>query len=95
MEAYILSNNLCRPVLSQSVIITDITLCNTIAERCLCNIMHFIIIFCYLVVNCNWVDTQWQQYSAYLHTDSSQNLEHRTYISYTLAFALQLRKKHS
>jgi len=24
-------------------------------------------------VNCNWVDTRWQQYSAHLHTNSTQN----------------------
>jgi len=24
-------------------------------------------------VNCNWVDTRWQQYSAHLHTHSTQN----------------------
>ena len=24
-------------------------------------------------VNCNWVDTGWQQYSTHLHTDSTQN----------------------
>ena len=26
-----------------------------------------------IVVNCNWVDTQWQQYSTHLHTNSTQN----------------------
>ena len=24
-------------------------------------------------VNCNWVETRWQQYSAHLHTNSTQN----------------------
>jgi len=24
-------------------------------------------------VNCNWVDTRWQQYSTHLHTNSTQN----------------------
>jgi hypothetical protein len=55
------------------------------------------------------VDTRWQQYSTHLHTNSTQNTENGTYRtikkiwkcwpcpvfeSYTLAFALQLRKKH-
>jgi hypothetical protein len=59
--------------------------------------------------NCNWVDTRWQQYSTHLHTNRTQNTENGTYItikkigncgpcpvfaSYTLTFALQLRKKH-
>jgi len=26
-----------------------------------------------IFVNCNWVDTHWQQYSTYLHTHSTQN----------------------
>ena len=26
-----------------------------------------------IFVNCNWVDTRWQQYSTHLHTDSTQN----------------------
>ena len=62
-----------------------------------------------IFVNCNWVDTRWQQYSTHLHTNSTQNTEDGTNItiikigkcgpcpffaSYTLAFALQLRKKH-
>ena len=25
------------------------------------------------LVNCNWVDTRWQQYSTHLHTNSTQN----------------------
>jgi hypothetical protein len=54
------------------------------------------------------VDTRWQQYSTHLHTNSTQNTQNGTYIamknrkwrpcpvfaSYTLAFALQLKKKH-
>jgi hypothetical protein len=58
---------------------------------------------------CNWVDTRWQQYNTHLHTTNTQNTQNGTYItikkigkcgpcpifvSYTLAFALQLRKKH-
>jgi hypothetical protein len=62
------------------------------------------------IFNCNCVDTRWQQYSTHLHTNSTQNTEDGKYIkikikigkcgpcpvfaSYTLAFALQLRKKH-
>jgi hypothetical protein len=55
------------------------------------------------------VDTRWQQYSTHLHINSTQNTQNGTYItikkfgkcepsrvfaSYTLEFALQLRKKH-
>jgi hypothetical protein len=25
------------------------------------------------IVNCNWVDTRWQQYITHLHTNSTQN----------------------
>ena len=27
----------------------------------------------YIFINCNWVDTRWQQYSTHLHTNSTQN----------------------
>ena len=27
----------------------------------------------YIFVNCNWVDTRWQQYSTHLHTNNKQN----------------------
>ena len=63
-----------------------------------------------IFVNCNWVVTRWQQYSTDLHTNSTLNdtkqTIHRTtqqleecgpcpvLASYTLAFALQPRKKH-
>ena len=26
-----------------------------------------------IFVNCNWIDTRWQQYSTHLHTNSTQN----------------------
>ena len=26
-----------------------------------------------ICVNCNWVDTRWQQYSTHLHTNNTQN----------------------
>jgi hypothetical protein len=26
-----------------------------------------------IFINCNWVDTRWQQYSTHLHTNSTQN----------------------
>jgi len=51
-------------------------------------------------VNCNWVATRWQQYSTHLHTSNTQNSTinlgrvRAVFASYTLAFALQLRKKH-
>jgi hypothetical protein len=38
-------------------------------------------------VNCNWVDTRWQQYSTHLHTNNTQNntvkqnKQRRTYIT--------------
>ena len=62
-----------------------------------------------IFVNCNWVDTWWQWYSTHLHTNSTQNDANDTqnntinlgkmwavpvFSSYSLAFALQLRKKH-
>jgi hypothetical protein len=63
-----------------------------------------------IFVNCNWVATRWQQYNTHLHTNSTQNdtkqTVHRTqkfwksggpcpiFAGFTLAFALQLRKKH-
>jgi len=63
-----------------------------------------------IFVNCSWVDTRWQQYNTHLHTNnttqSTQTIHRTTQLiweecrpcpvlaSYTLAFALQLRKKH-
>jgi len=54
-----------------------------------------------IFVNCIWVDTRWQQYGTHLHTNGTQNNtiweECRpcpVFVSYTVAFALQLRKKH-
>jgi hypothetical protein len=60
-------------------------------------------------VNCNWVATQWQWYSTHLHTNNTQNDTKQTifrtqnfwrsagrapvFPGFTLAFALQLRKK--
>ena len=26
-----------------------------------------------IFINCNWVDTRWQQYSTHLHTNNTQN----------------------
>jgi hypothetical protein len=52
---------------------------------------------------CNWVDTWWQQDITHLHTNNTHNTEKGkfgkcgpclVFASYTLAFALQLRKKH-
>jgi hypothetical protein len=49
------------------------------------------------------VDTRWQQYITHLHTNSTHNTEKGkfgkcgpcpVFASYTLEFALQLRKKH-
>ena len=61
-----------------------------------------------IFVNCSWVDTRWQKYSTYLHTNNTYNDTKQIYrtqqleecgpcpvlASYTLAFALQPRKKH-
>jgi len=33
-----------------------------------------------IFVNCNWVVTRWQQYSAHLHTNSTQNDTNKQYI---------------
>jgi hypothetical protein len=54
------------------------------------------------IFNRNWVDTRWQQYT-HLHTNNTHNTEKGkfwkcgpcpVFASYTLVFALQLRKKH-
>ena len=43
--------------------------------------------YIYTFVNCNWVDTRWQQYSTHLHTNNTQNnttkqnTQNRTYIT--------------
>ena len=55
-----------------------------------------------IFVNCNWVVTRWHKYSTHLHTSNTQSnttiLEEcgpcPVLASYTLAFALQPRKKH-
>jgi hypothetical protein len=53
------------------------------------------------IFNRNWIDTQW--YSTHLHTNSTQNTEKGefgkrgpcpVFANYTLAFGLQLWKKH-
>jgi len=64
---------------------------------------------CDIFVNCNWVVTRWQYYSTHLHTDKNNTNNNRTtqittnlgecwpcpvFANFTLAFALQLRKKH-
>jgi hypothetical protein len=61
------------------------------------------------IFNRNWVETRWQQYITNLHTNSAHNTEKGklgserkigkcgpcpVFANYTLAFALQLRKKH-
>ena len=33
-------------------------------------------IYIYIFVNCNWVDTRWQQYSSRLHTNNTQTEQH-------------------
>jgi hypothetical protein len=49
------------------------------------------------IFNCNCVDTQWQQYSAHLHTNNaqnntmSQNIQNGTYITIRI---LKLIKQH-
>jgi hypothetical protein len=61
-----------------------------------------------IFVNCNWLDTRWQYYRTHLHINNKQNDTHNNtqnntnilevsgpcpvFASYTLAFALQLRK---
>jgi len=54
-----------------------------------------------IFLNCNWVATRWQQYSAHLQTNNTQNNTKMEecgpcpiFAGFTLAFALQLRKKH-
>jgi hypothetical protein len=43
--------------------------------------IHFCDMIC--TFNCNWVDTQWQQYSTHLHTNNTQDTENGTYITIT------------
>jgi hypothetical protein len=59
--------------------------------------------YIYLTFNRNWVDTRWQQYITHLHINNTHNTEKvkfgkcgpcPAFVSYTLAFALQLRIKH-
>jgi hypothetical protein len=56
-----------------------------------------------MIYNRNWVDTRWQQYITHLHTNNTHITEKGkfgkcgpcpVFASYTLAFALQPRKKH-
>jgi hypothetical protein len=63
----------------------------------------FWVIMIWYIFNRSWVDTRWQQYITHLHTNSTQNTEKGTigkcgpcpvFSNYTLAFALQMRKKH-
>jgi hypothetical protein len=55
------------------------------------------------IYNRNWVDIRWQQYTTHLQINSTRNTEKGkfgkcrpcpVFASYTLTFALQLRKKH-
>jgi hypothetical protein len=51
------------------------------------------------IFNRNWVDTWWQQYSTHLHTITEEGKFGKCgpcpiFASYTLVFALQLRKKY-
>jgi hypothetical protein len=55
------------------------------------------------IFNSNWVDTRWQQYITHLYKNITHNTEKGefgkcgpcfVFASYTLAFALKLRKKH-
>ena len=39
-----------------------------------------------IFVNCNWVDTRWQQYSTHLHTNSTQNDTKQTILRATQQF---------
>jgi hypothetical protein len=43
--------------------------------------IDYLFIVCLFIINCNWVDTRWQQYSTHLHTNSTQNTENGTYIT--------------
>ena len=72
-----------------------------------CDVMWCDVIYD-IFVNCSCVDTRWRQYSTHLHTNNTQNntinnkiianweecRPRPVFVSYTLAFALQLRKKH-
>jgi hypothetical protein len=71
--------------------------------------VYLLVRFMFIIFNCYWVDTRWQQYNTHLHTNSTQNTENGTnitikkigkygpcpvFVSYTLAFALQLRNNY-
>jgi hypothetical protein len=71
--------------------------------------LHFVCLYCTIILiyiylfNRNWVDIRWQQYITHLHKNNTHNTEKRKLgkcrpcpvsASYTLAFALQLKKKH-
>jgi hypothetical protein len=67
------------------------------------HIISYYIISYHIFVNCNWVDTQWQNtvhiYAQTLHrktqlTNWKECGPCPVFARYTLAFALQLRKKH-
>jgi hypothetical protein len=49
------------------------------------------------IFNCNWVDTQWQQYSTHLHTNSTQNntmKQNTQNITYITTRIFKLKKEH-
>jgi hypothetical protein len=68
------------------------------------SLLHLIWYDIDIFVNCNWVDTRWQQYSTHLHTNSTQNdimkqnTQNGTYITiriYNLQNQTEAHKTHN
>jgi hypothetical protein len=63
----------------QAIVINSYSLKLTHLVHHICSISWYDV--WYNIINRNWVDTQWQQYSTHLHTNNTQNTENRTYIT--------------
>jgi hypothetical protein len=53
--------------------------------------MNICLLLLLLLFNCNWVDTQWQQYSTHLHTNSIRNTEDGAHITIKKKKNLEVR----
>jgi hypothetical protein len=48
-----------------------------------------------IYVNCNWIDTRWQQYSTHLHTKSTQNNTMRQNTQNSTYITIRILKVHA